>query len=218
MKITLLCSDRNHPVNGHLQRWVEKHESEHEISFVRKKSELTGGQILFLISCSEIVSSTDRVLYKATLVLYASDLPQGRGWSPHIWQIISGAEHVVLSLLEAEDAVDSGRLWHQIKFPVPKHALWNEINGQLFSAELELMDFAVQQFESVTPVSQRTDVEPTYFPKRKPADSRIDPHASIASQFDQIRVCDPKRFPAHFELYGQQYKLTLEKIDGVQSK
>ena len=218
MKITLLCSDSNHPVNGYLLRWLAEHESEHEISLVRSKNELTGGQILFLISCSEIISSTDRAAYKATLVLHASDLPQGRGWSPHIWQIIGGAEQVVLSLLEAEDAVDSGRLWHQIKFPVPKHALWNEINDQLFSAELELMDIAVEQFESVTPVSQRKDIEPTYFPKRKPADSRIDPDASIASQFDQIRVCDPERFPAYFELYGHQYKLTLEKICGIESK
>ncbi len=218
MEITLLCSDPNHPVNEYLLRWIAAHETKHEISLVRSKKALRGGEILFLISCSEIICSIERAVYKVTLVLHASDLPQGRGWSPHIWQIIGGAEQVVLSLLEAEDAVDSGRLWHQIKFPVPKHALWNEINDQLFSAELELMDFAVEQFDSVLPVSQRTDVEPTYFPKRNPADSRIDPYASIASQFDRIRVCDPERFPAYFELYGHRYKLTLEKISGTQSK
>jgi methionyl-tRNA formyltransferase len=218
MKITLLCSDPNHPVNGYLLRWIEKNESEHEISLIRSKNELTGGHILFLISCSEIISSTDRAAYKATLVLHASDLPQGRGWSPHIWQLIDGAEQIILSLLEAEDAADSGRLWHQINFPVPKHALWNEINEQLFSAELELMDFAVEQFNSVIPVSQRTDIEPTYFQKRKPEDSRINPCASIASQFDHIRVCDPERFPAYFELYGHRFKLTLEKIGEIESK
>lgn len=218
MKITLLCSDLNHPVNRYLLSWIAAHESEHEISLVRSKKELKGGQILFLISCSEIISSSDRAAYDASLVLHASALPQGRGWSPHIWQIIGGANQVTLSLLEAEDAVDSGRLWHQIMFAVPKHALWNEINEQLFSAELALMDFAVEQFELVTPVPQRSDIEPTYFPKRKPVDSRIDPHASIASQFDQIRVCDPERFPAYFELHGFTFKLTLEKIGGPESK
>lgn len=218
MKITVLCSDPNHPVNGYLLRWIAKHQTEHQISLVRSKNELTSGQILFLISCSEIISSTNRTAYTATLVLHASDLPQGRGWSPHIWQIIGGAEQIALSLLEAEDAVDSGRLWHQIKFPLPKHALWNEINDKLFSAELELMDFAVEKFDSMIPVSQRTDIEPSYFPKRKPADSRIDPYDSIASQFDHIRVCDPQRFPAYFELYGHQYKLTLEKIGELESK
>lgn len=218
MKITLLCSDPNHPVNKYLLSWIAANESKHEISLVRSKKALTGGEILFLISCSEIIGAIERAAYNATLVLHASDLPKGRGWSPHIWQIIGGAEQVTLSLLEAEDAVDSGRIWHQIKFPVPKHALWNEINDQLFSAELVLMDFAVEQFESVTPLPQRSDIEPTYFPNRKPVDSRIDPHTTIASQFDQIRVCDPERFPAYFELHGFSYKLTLEKIGGPESK
>ncbi len=212
MKITLLCSDLNHPVNRYLLGWIAAQKSEHEISLVRSKRELTGGHILFLISCSEIIDSSVRAAYDVSLVLHAGALPQGRGWSPHIWLIIGGAEQIVLSLLEAEDAVDSGRLWHQITFPVPKHALWNEINEQLFSAELALLDYAVEQYGKVTPIPQRTDIEPTYYSKRSPIDSRIDPLASIASQFDKIRVCDPVRFPAYFELHGCTYKFTLEKI------
>jgi methionyl-tRNA formyltransferase len=218
VKITLLCSDQNHPVNEYLLRWIAEHESEHEIFLVQSKSELIGGQILFLISCSEIINSTDRAAYDACLVLHASDLPRGRGWSPHIWDIIGGADQVTLSLLEAEDAVDSGRLWHQITFPIPKHALWNEINDELFSAEIKLLNFAVAHFQSVVPTPQRSDVEPTYFTKRKPTDSKIDPNDSIASQFDKIRVCDPDRFPAYFELHGYDYKLTLEKMGGIENK
>lgn len=218
MKITLLCSDPNHPVNEYLKHWIAEHECEHEISLVRSRKELIGGQILFLISCSEIISSADRSAYDASLVLHASDLPRGRGWSPHIWDIIRGVDQITLSLLEAEDAVDSGRLWHQITLPIPKHALWNEINGELFSAEIKLLNFAVEHFQSVAPMPQRSDVEPTYFPKRKPTDSKVDPNGSIASQFDQIRVCDAERFPAYFELHGYKYKLTLEKIGGIESK
>ena len=132
MNITFLCSDPNHPVNQYLMRWIAEHESEHDIVLARSKAELIGGEILFLISCSEIISFTDRSAYEASLVLHASDLPRGRGWSPHIWNIIGGANHVTVSLLEAEDAVDTGRLWHQVTFPIPKHALWNEINDELF--------------------------------------------------------------------------------------
>jgi methionyl-tRNA formyltransferase len=157
----------------------------------------------------------DRAAYRASLVLHASDLPRGRGWSPHIWQIIGGAEQITLSLLEAEDAVDSGRLWRQVKFSVPKHALWNEINQQLFNAEIALVDLAVKEFDFVKPISQNPGIEPTYFPRRKPVDSKIDPERSITSQFDQIRVCDPARFPAYFELYGHTYKLTLEKVNNA---
>lgn len=213
MRISLLCSDEQHPVNDFLKRWISAQQGVHYVELVRRKSELSGGDILFLISCAEIVGPTDRSAYRATLVLHASDLPRGRGWSPHIWQLLEGAEEIILSLLEAEDKVDSGRIWKKLKFPVPKHALWDEINSGLFEAEIELIDFAVSEFDQVRPTTQEPSIEPTYYPRRTPAGSQIDPSQSISSQFDRIRVCDPNRFPAFFELHGKKYKLILEKID-----
>jgi methionyl-tRNA formyltransferase len=213
MKISILCSDENHPVNAFLQRWIDQNTESHQISLVRKKKELLGGEILFLASCSEIVSAADRALYRHSLVLHASNLPVGRGWSPYIWQIIMGAVEVTVSLLEAEDKVDSGRIWHQTTFPVPKHALWDEINELLFNAEIVLMDLAVHEFDTVFLRQQDILTAPTYYPRRTPDHSKLDPERSIAIQFDLIRVCDPKRFPAFFELHGKKYKLTLEKIN-----
>jgi methionyl-tRNA formyltransferase len=214
VNITIICSDPNHPVNEYLFRWIAANESEHVIDLVRSKKELTCGHILFLISCSEIIDTTARSKYKACLVLHASDLPRGRGWSPHIWQLISGAEQITLSLVEAEDAVDCGRLWHQIVFHVPKHVLWNEINSLLFAAEINLMDWAVETFHSAIPTPQLNEIKATYYPKRKAIDSRIDADCSISSQFDLIRVCDPDRYPAYFELHGYKYKIAIEKLEG----
>ena len=214
MRISLLCSDELHPVNGYLKRWISEQQDLHQVQLAREKGELLGGDILFLISCSEVLSAADRASYRVTLVLHASDLPRGRGWSPHIWQLLEGADEITLSLLEADDKVDSGRIWKKLKFSIPKHALWDEINARLFSAEIELMNFAVQEFERVSPVAQDIMCEATYYPRRSPADSKIDPSESIANQFDRIRVCDPNRFPAFFELHGKKYKLILEKLDG----
>jgi methionyl-tRNA formyltransferase len=213
MRISLLCSDEQHPVNEYLRRWVEAQQGTHQVELSRKKSELSGGDILFLISCAEIVDSAHRSGYRSTLVIHASDLPLGRGWSPHIWEIIEGACEITLTLLEAEDIVDSGRVWKKLKLPVPKHALWDEINARLFEAEIELMDYALREFERIIPTEQDSSVRPTYYPRRSPADSEIDPSQSIASQFDKIRVCDPYRFPAFFRLHGKIYKLILEKFN-----
>ncbi len=156
-------------------------------------------------------------MYQASLVLHASDLPEGRGWSPHIWQIIEGATEITVSLLEAEDRVDTGRIWSQVHFQVPKHILWNEINQRLFDAELALIDFAVKGFSTIEPRQQNANIEPTYYRKRNPEDSRLDPEDTIANQFNKIRVCDPLRFPAFFELHGKRYKLLLEKVDDKQN-
>lgn len=213
MKITLLCSDLNHPVNAYLKPWMDVQQGLHEVELLQTKSQLSGGELLFLISCSEIIKGTDRSKYQATLVLHASDLPRGRGWSPHIWEIADGAEHITLSLLEAADKVDSGRIWAKRQIPVPQDALWDEINHRLFTAEVELIDFAVKQFGRETPALQANAEQATYYPKRTPQDSQLDPHQTIAEQFNRIRVCDPNRFPAFFFLHGKKFKLILEKFD-----
>lgn len=212
MEITILCSSEKHPINSWLITWKDKKSENHTIDLVRNKSDLSGGDLLFLISCSEIIKQEEREKYQKTLVIHASDLPRGRGWSPHIWQIIEGENSICVSLLEAEDKVDSGDIWHQIKVDIPKHFLFDEINNALFEAELLLMDFAVNNMQSIVPHKQSAEVEPTYYPKRSPKDSQLDPEQSIKGLFDVMRVCDPERFPAYFELYGKKYAVKLEKI------
>jgi len=211
MKITLLCSDGKHPVNTHLRAWMATQQGVHDVDLVERKIDIVGGDILFLISCSEIIDAKVRGMYLATLVLHASDLPKGKGWSPHIWEIVNGADAITVTLLEAEDKVDSGKIWKKLHIPVPKHALWDEINQLLFEAEVELISFAVQNFGNASPMLQTATDDTSYYPKRAPTDSRLDVNKSIAEQFDLIRVCDPNRFPAYFEYLGTRYTLKLEK-------
>lgn len=213
MNITILCSSKTHPVNETLYRWVGKNDGIHDVRLVRSKSELHGGDLLFLISCSEIISAQDREKFKKVLVIHASDLPQGRGWSPHIWDVVSGADGITVSLLEAQDKIDSGDIWKKLWINLPRHALYNEINDLLFTAESQLMDFAVDNFYTITPQPQDPSVEPSYHPQRTPTDSELDPEKSIASQFNLLRVSDPERFPAFFKLHGHTYKLAVEKVD-----
>ena len=214
MRVSILCSNPVHPVNNYLVAWVERNRQDHSIELVRNKHELSGGDILFLVSCSEILTPRDRSLYGISCVLHASDLPLGRGWSPHIWEISAGAPYITLSLLEVEDEIDSGRIWKKERITVPPTALWDEINNLLFTAEMELIDFALASYGRIVPQEQSKDVEPSFYRLRKPQDSCIDPNKSIASQFDLIRVCDPDRFPAFFEYRGRRYNLKLERHDG----
>ena len=214
MRVTIICSDPGHPVCEYLARWQAcLPVGRHAVEIVDSVAQAPGGDLLLLVSCSEIVTAAARSRYRKCLVLHASDLPRGRGWSPHVWTILEGGAEVVVTLLEAEDKVDTGAIWHQDVVSIPAHALWDEINHLLFEAEVRLVDFALAHFDSAEPRMQDPSVEPSYHPRRRPADSRIDPAKPISEQFDLIRVCDPHRFPAHFTLRGHTYKLTLEKMD-----
>jgi len=213
VRISVVCSDAAHPINSHLEHWAAKHLGRNFVEIVRDKQELRGGDILFLVSCAELMTTADLEAYRVSLVLHASDLPHGKGWSPHIWQIIGGAEKIVLTLLEASEPVDSGRIWKKTTIPIPRHALWDEINELLFAAEIDLMDFAIEQYGVVIPIDQPDGSIGTYYARRTPQDSRIDIEKSISDQFDLMRVCDPKRFPAFFEIHGHRYAIRLEKIN-----
>lgn len=198
----------------YLEDWKKEQESVgSQVEIVTKSSRLTSGDILFLVSCSEKISKEVRGLFRHVLVLHASDLPKGRGWSPYIWDILSGGEEIILSLIEARDQIDTGKIWKKIRIPVPNNLLWNEINNALFQGEVGLMNWAVYNCETVVPVEQDENIQPTYWPKRTAQDSRLNINRTLAEQFDLLRVCDPQRYPAFFEINGQKYKLIVEKLD-----
>lgn len=211
MKISILCTDPTHPVINSLQAWMSDLSSKgHLPTLVFDKAGLQGGDILFLVSCSQMIRDAERKKYKATLVLHASDLPKGRGWSPHIWSILGGVNQITVSLLEASEPVDSGAIWLKTKFTLEGHELLPEINAKLFAAELWLMTQAIDQFEAIKPSQQVGDPGP-YMPKRSPADSQLDPYKTIAEQFDLLRVADSQRYPAFFDYRGKRYLIKIEK-------
>lgn len=214
MKIFLLCTNEKHPVMPYLKRWKELIEPDgHQVIICFKKAHLDTGDILFLISCSEKISHTERQKFEHVLVLHASDLPKGRGWSPHIWEILAGSSEITLSLIEASNEIDTGDIWKKINIPIAKNMLWDEINDRLFQGELFLMSWAINNFKSCNPIVQDPGEIPTYCKKRTAQDSCLDIDKSLAEQFDLLRVCDPDRYPAYFEIHGRKYKLKLEHYD-----
>jgi len=183
----------------------------HLVSLVYDKTALEGGDILFLVSCSQIIGEQERKKFKSTLVLHASDLPKGRGWSPHVWDVLSGANEITVSLLEANDPVDTGAVWFKTRFALEGHELLSEINSKLFAAELYLMKRAVEEFSTISPIQQFGDPG-AYRPKRTPANSRLNPEKTIAEQFDLLRVVDSDRYPAFFDYRGKRYLIRIEKM------
>lgn len=208
--VTIICSDPAHPVYACIYTWARR-QTLANVTLVTHPDDATGGDFLFLVSCSTLVGAQVREKYRHTLVLHASDLPRGRGWSPHIWTIACGGQEICLSLLEADDKVDTGRIWLQKRVPLEGHELYDEINALLFDAEIDLIERAIIDEDNIVPCAQAQDGA-TYLRRRKPEDSRIDPTKSLAEQFDLLRVLDPQRFPGFFDMRGQRYRIVIEKI------
>jgi methionyl-tRNA formyltransferase len=213
MKITILTTDADHPVVLNLKVWRDEMvQIGHEVDLCFSKNEvLGGGDILFLVSCSQIIKQSQRNSFKFVLVLHASDLPSARGWSPHIWSIVRGENEITVSLLEADNPVDSGRIWFKQKFKLEGHELLPEINSKLFKTELDLMTKAVKEFNSVQPQIQIGDAG-EYMQKRTSEHSQLKLDKTLADQFDLLRVVDNERYPAFFEHRGHRYIIKIEKF------
>ena len=111
MKIDLLCSSSDHPINAWLATWTSERSVLHDVRILRHSTELAGGDILFLVSCAELISAKLLALYRHCIVLHASDLPIGRGWSPHVWELLGGASEITVCAIKAEEQLDTGDIW-----------------------------------------------------------------------------------------------------------
>lgn len=212
-KISFIISSENHPINSYVNTWAKINSSLFNIEIIRNSKDALGGDMCFLISCNEIVSPSILKKYKYSLVIHASNLPIGRGWSPHIWTILNNENEITISLLEASENVDTGNIWKKMKLKIERHLLNDEVMKIINKAHIDLINYAVNNSTNVIPELQDTSVKPTYFKKRTPSDSEISIDKSIKEQFNLIRICDPQRFPAFFEIHGCKYKLIIEKYE-----
>ena len=77
-----VCSDQGGWFNGHLSPMiVEWLDNGHEVTWVHNADHLPGGDLCFYLSYGRIVGRVSLDLYEHNLVVHASDLPRGRGWS-----------------------------------------------------------------------------------------------------------------------------------------
>lgn len=204
LSVTIACSDRRSHIWPKLERWCETF----GYSLCSELKDAAGGDLLILISCTEIATKEVRERYKKVLVIHESALPAGRGWSPMAWQILEGKNEITISLLEAADKVDSGDIWKQEKIVFRGDELSEELNAIRDPARMRLAQWAIDNFGCVSPRKQAG--QPTYYGRRTPSDSRIDPNKSIADQFDLLRICEA-RFPAFFFHRGARYEIELRK-------
>ncbi|MDB4303582.1 hypothetical protein N9934_02160 [Desulfosarcina sp.] len=176
----------------------------------RHYDEISQGEVAFYLGCINITPSDIRSRNRYNLVVHESDLPNGRGFAPLTWQILEGKNTVTACLLAAEDDVDAGPIYLRKKLCFRGDELNREIREVQGRITVELcMEF----LESPAPLKEiPQDGEPTYYLRRRPSDSQLDVHKTIAELFNLLRVVDNERYPAFFEIDGVRYRITIEKF------
>ena len=147
--------------------------------------------------------------YKSTIVAHPSDLPKGKGWSPLAWQILEGKNIIVISLIEASEKVDSGKIYLKGEIKLAGHELNNEINKIQFD---ETKSLVIDYVNSFPMVGRPQEGQESFYPRFKKVDNRLDINKTIVEQFNILRIIDNESYPAYFELNGFTYEVRVNKI------
>ena len=176
----------------------------------REHSEIRLGTIAFFLGCTNITPPDVLERNCRNLVVHESDLPKGRGFSPLSWQTLEGKRDVSICLFEAGKTADDGPVVYRDLMQFEGHELIDEMRAICGEATVRICRRYLVEAKPPNAVAQVGN--PTFYKRRRPLDSRLDPERSIVEQFDLLRIVDNTRYPAFFDLRGHRYELHISKV------
>lgn len=179
----------------------------HDVQIIHSKKDITQGDIAFFLSCFEIISEEFLKLNHNNIVVHASDLPQGKGWSPISWQILEGKNDITITLFEATNSVDAGDYYIKDILHLDGYELINQWQEKLGTKIIEMCLKYVKQYKTIEGIKQ-SGVE-TFYPRRTPSDSELDIDKTIREQFNVLRIVDNEKYPAFFRIGKKTYKIII---------
>ena len=143
------------------------------------------------------------------IVVHASKLPSGKGWSPASWQILEGKNTIPLTLFEANENVDAGDIYIQDELLLDGSELIAEWHEKLGHKIVQMCHKYILLRGEIKSLPQ--EGEETFYRKRNPQDSELDVNKTIREQFNLLRIVDNDKYPAYFKLADNVYKIFIEK-------
>lgn len=182
----------------------------HHVVIVHSPKDLPRGDVALLLSLGQLVQAEDLAKNEHNVVVHASALPAGKGWSPMTWQVIQGKRSIPFTLFEAVAHLDAGPIYLQTTMETSGNELVDELREkQAATTNRMCLEFVDTYPEIVAGAKPQSADGETFYRRRSPDDSELDPRRSIAEQFDLIRTSDPDRYPAFFTFRGRRYELML---------
>jgi len=208
-----ILSDRDSWINPGLTELKEFWSEQGHSVFIRHNlNEEHSGDFCFCLSFGKILSGSILSNFKHVLVVHESDLPYGKGWSPLTWQIIEGKNLIPVSLFEAAKDVDSGPIYAQKFLHFRGDELVDELRMGQFKLTKELCIWFIQEYpDSLNFKKPQNRDNGSYYPRRHPIDSELDPHKTIYDQFNLLRTVDNDNYPAFFLINDNRYEIKIYK-------
>lgn len=180
----------------------------YEVSLHDELSNETG-DIAFYLSYQKILTSAQLKQFSHNIVVHASVLPQGKGWSPASWQILEGKNTIPLTLFEATEKVDSGTIYLQDTLILDGSELIYSWQNMLAQKILLLCHEFIKNYPQILQKGFLPEGEESFYAKRTPIDSELSINKTLEEQFNLLRIVDNENYPAYFIKNNKKYILKI---------
>ena len=192
------------------------HEMGHDVVCLYSFDTKNSYDFVFLLSCEELIKKDALRLNMHNLVVHASALPHGKGWSPLTWQILEGKSVIPITLFEAAEHVDAGRIYLQEEIHFEGTELIDELRAAVGDATCRLCRSFVQNYPGVLQQSREQEGVESFYLRRRPSDSQLDIDKTIREQINLLRVVDNERYPAFFDWKGKRYRILIQRDESYE--
>jgi len=176
-----------------------------------EEEKVRGFDLVFVLGYTKVLKGEILSSNNLLLVVHESDLPEGRGFAPVQWQILEGKSDITVCLLEISDEVDAGNIFAKMVLSLDGGELYEEIREKQAVITFELISRFLERYPNINFETQQG--KPTFYRRRNPSDSQLDLDKTIRDQFNLLRICNNKDWPAYFELHGVRYKIKIDKLN-----
>ena len=181
----------------------------HQVKYVFNKEEILKGDICFLLSCTKLIDQKFLDLNSNNIVIHASDLPKGKGFSPLQWQIFEGKNQIILTLFEVVKDVDSGPYYFKDTLKFDGTELLPELREKMAKKIIDMSINFVVNGKQLKPIEQ-SGIE-SFYKRRKIEDDQVDTNKSIKDLFNHLRIADNNKYPLYFYIKNKKYSIRIEE-------
>jgi len=183
--------------------------------FYENHKDIKNADIIFVLSYHKIIEK--EFLNKASFfIIHASNLPQGKGWSPLFWQVLEGKKEIVFTLFKASVGVDSGDIYLQKTLKLTGLELFDKLRSKQGQMCVKMCIEFLKNYSILRPISQKLllkkGAKESFYTKRSPKNSKLDINKSLDENFNLLRICDNENFPAFFYKNGVKFIIKIYSI------
>ena len=145
-----------------------------------------------------------------SLGFHETPLPEGKGWAPIRWTLENNKKHLVVSLYQLSEKLDDGGIVYQVNVPISKEDHYSTLETKRQEGIKQCFDLFLDELSQGFFVARPQTGQECFSRRRYKHSSELNTKKTLEDLWDDIRVCDVKKYPPYFIIGNLKVVLNYE--------